>query len=205
MGNIVERVKEKLKSRNFYEEAEEVLGEEFIEKEIKEVVGILLKGKLRKEIEEIVFNEFNEVYSEEIKNIIKVLLEDLRKNLDKILVRTREGRWVDLGGGKVFVILDFQDQEIAIRTEYFRVLFGDCKEVIRKLDLILEGKEVGKRRTRVWWSLPKRVKYQGQSFVVSVYKIKFKKLEEIGEEFLDEVEKIGYEIEEKFRENNSSF
>jgi len=179
-----EELKEEFTIFSFYESIERALAF------LKNYYQLQNFDKLKETIEKILYDQFERV-DVHFKRLLDNFTEFLLKYATNFII-SGLGTLREPQSGQIFGAIDVEKNKLFLRTEVMRKFCEEAKIDLRTALLKLEEKGIllpNIQQTRRgflkrWEAKPKRIKYQGQSFVVSVYEFD---LEKISEEFKDQL------------------
>jgi hypothetical protein len=179
-----EELKEEFTIFSFYESVERALAF------LKNYYQLQNFDKLKETIEKLLYDQFERV-DVHFKRLLDNFTEFLLKYATNFII-SGLGTLREPQSGQIFGAIDVEKNKLFLRTEVMRKFCEEAKIDLRTALLKLEEKGIllpNIQQTRRgflkrWEAKPKRIKYQGQSFVVSVYEFD---LEKISEEFRDQL------------------
>jgi len=181
-----EELKEEFAIFNFYESIERTLA--FL-KTYYQLSDDKFKN-LKETIEKILYDQFERVdihFQKLLDNFTEFILKYAPKFIISGILNLKEPQT-----GEIWGVIDTDKNKLFLRTEVMRKFCEEAKIDLRTALLKLEEKgilipniyQTRKGWIKRWDAKPKRIKYQGHSFVVSVYEFD---LEKISEEFKDQL------------------
>jgi len=196
---LIERVKERLRGDVIFERVKKMIGEQAVDRIIREEIEDFLGDVLRNRVRELIKEQEVGVYKERVGEVLEDLFNFLNEWWEKVIFRKEGGEWLGSGEGaglgkEIYGVIDIKLKQIFITTKCFENMYGrGYRHILKILESVL-------RKGKKGFTTTKRIKLRDEvgerSRIVSGYLIEMMRLRRLNEKVLENIKE---KIEEIYR------